>query len=522
MAATSLSNRTGSQPPFALALLATRRVHPANIGFDMGIGESQTNMKFMRIIERFGKKDENSNSMLQEFKVWLETVRNIATNLFILFVILGLVGIGVWETFRKTILIEPVEIPTELADLGFTSRIVAHRLIDEARNIHREAKTNKQLRGLSPRWEQVDIEVSVGEIDIQALIRYVKKTLGFSDTRIGGEITRNGSSFELRLRSTNPRHSFNEIPPQEMSELHKLFDLGARELVRAVDPYVLAYYLRERDPEASLKLVKISLKDDWTDDDAWAYNLWGLLLATEGKLADSYEKYSKAIGENQDFAAPYNNWGLGLTAEGKYVKAIEKFEIAVGIDDEFAIAYTNWGKALSGQEKFADAIVKLQKAIKVDPNFAVAHRVWGDALVAKREYDEAFEQYRKAIEKDPAYAGAYNNWGRAYTMQGNHDEAIKKFRKAVEINPKLVLAYVNLGRALMELSEFEGAGEQSRKAIHIDPEYGQAYKLLGDVFEAGEECDCAIAMWQKAGEVDLNESICEKPKTEQDWKDCIN
>ncbi len=511
----------GSQPPFALALLATRRVHPANIGFDVGMGESQTNMKFMRNILRDRKKDENSNSMLQKFKVLLETARDIATSTFILFVILGLVGIGVWETFQKTILIEPVEIPTELADLGFTSRIVAHRLIDEARNIHREAKTNKQLRGLSPRWEQIDIEVSVGEIDIQALIRYVKKTLGFSDTRIGGEITRNGSAFELRLRSTNPRHSFNEIAPQEKSQLNKLFELGARELVRAVDPYVLAYYLRERDPEASLKLVKIILKDDWTDDDAWAYNLWGLLLAADGEFAKSYEMYQKAIDENQDFAAPYNNWGLGLTEEDEYVKAIEKFEAAVGIDDEFAIAYTNWGKALRAQSKFKDAIVKLQKAIEADPNFAVAHRVWGDALVDKREYDDAFEQYRKAIEKDPAYAGAYNNWGRALTVQGDHDEAIKRYRKAVEINPKLVEAYVNLGSALMAQGNVKDAGEQYLKAIQIDPEYDQAYKPLGDVFEAGENCGCAIAMWQKAGKVDLNQTLCKEIETEKDWKDCI-
>ncbi len=201
--------------------------------------------------------------LLQRVARWFESIRTIiisAFSAFLLLLFMGLLGITVWEFRRKTVLIDPINVPQDIADKGYRPEVVAKRLIDEALAIRREATTAKEMRGLMPEWTRADIQLPGAGLSIKSAVRYVKELLKFSGTRIGGEIIRDGKNLELRLRARSDSPVVIDVPAQPEAELDKLIHLGAREMLKAIDPYILAAYFHEkRDSEASLKLINICL-----------------------------------------------------------------------------------------------------------------------------------------------------------------------------------------------------------------------------------------------------------------------
>ncbi len=469
--------------------------------------------------------------------------RELVVNSIVGFALIIGVATVVREGFRDSALIDPIQVPDSLAEEGYWPEVITQRLMDEVLKIRREAASRREGREIQPEWRQLDIELPGTGISLASLVRIVKRFFGSSESRVAGEIVVDGDQYELRLRFLG--HGVHaEIPSRSKADLDDLLHLGAREMMKISDPYILANYLADIDPEAALKAIVLSLENDLEDDEPWAYTLWGWLLTSEGRHDEAIEKYRAALelkgdfilaasnwgltlarkGEydmaieqyrrtlrwDSNFHAALNNWGVALMEKGEPDAAIEKFREALKIDPRFVRAHNNWGAALAGLGRHDDALEIYATALDIDPWNAVSHRNWGDALLAKKDFPGAVEKYRRAVELDPDDAHTFLNLGIAQSKLGAYDKAISHFENSVKLNPNLVRAYNSWGVVYYKRTQYTAAEKMYRTAIKIDPSYTPAYRNLGDVLQLKKDPQGAIDMYKQAIEIDWEQAATHK------------
>ena len=223
---------------------------------------------------------------------------SIVVSLTLVVVVLALVVAFVKEVRQDAVYLDPIDVPRELAERGYTPAVVTDRLLDGIRAIQGGANTTKPRLGIDAATAQVDIQAPGGQLSMKSVVRYVHHLLDLPETHLTGEITRDGNELQILLRSREKRdvrlgtiRSANEVGP--------LLKLGAEEAVKLVDPYVLAAYLWAAEAVESgrprtLATIRYILATPPTDDDAWALNLWGNMLRDEKRYAEAEDKFRRA------------------------------------------------------------------------------------------------------------------------------------------------------------------------------------------------------------------------------------
>ena len=104
----------------------------------------------------------------REILPWLaQNVAAIFTILLSLALIslLGALVYALWRELRRnTIVLEPLEVPRELAERGYTPAVVTERLLDAIHTIQSVASTQKPRRGHVASALQADIRIPVGQL----------------------------------------------------------------------------------------------------------------------------------------------------------------------------------------------------------------------------------------------------------------------------------------------------------------------------------------------------------------------
>ncbi len=93
----------------------------------------------------------------------------------------------------------------------------------------------------------------------------------------------------------------------------------------------------------------------------------------------------------------------------------------------------------------------------------------GNEFVAKKDATSAITCYTKAIEQDPTNAVYYCNRAAAYFMQNDYFRVVEDAKKSIELNPAYSKAYHRLGRAHLALGEPEEAVAVFEKALELEP-----------------------------------------------------
>jgi tetratricopeptide (TPR) repeat protein len=458
----------------------------------------------------------------------------VVNSIIALAVILGAATL-IDEAFRDSAVIDPIQVPDELAKQGYRPEVIARRLRDEVLEIRRIAASRREGREIQPDSEQLNIELPGTGISLGSLLRIVKRFFESSETRVTGEIVSHDGEYELRLRFLG--HGLHaEIPARSQAELDDLLHLGAREMMKISEPYILAAYLADVDQEEALKAIVHSLENDDEDDDHWALTLWGWLLTTQDRHQEAIAKYQAALERKDDFILAASDWGITLTRMEKHDEAIAQFERALTWDPNFHGALNNWGVALVGKGQTEAAIAKFREALEIDPKFVRAHnnlgaalaklkrhdeamevyataldidpwnsdtlRNWGDLLLAMKEYEQAAERYQKAAKSDSTDAHVFLNWGIALSELDQGKEAIARFETSVALDPSLVRAYNSWGAVYDKQKLYDEAAAQYRKAVEQDPDYAPAHRNLGSAYFKLGRCELAIDHLQSAIKID--------------------
>jgi serine/threonine-protein kinase len=126
--------------------------------------------------------------------------------------------------------------------------------------------------------------------------------------------------------------------------------------------------------------------------------------------------------------------------------------------------------------------------------------------------NQAIDYFRRATTRDPQFALAYSNIALAYTELAEHGavppdtahrNAADAAAMALQLDPELGAAHCTMGY-LKTVYEFDWAGAEAayKRALELNPNDADAYDLYGRMLGAIERYDDAVAMVERAQELD--------------------
>jgi hypothetical protein len=390
----------------------------------------------------------------------LDSIIGVVRSLVVSIAMIIAVGFGAFvvvkELRQRLLVIEPIQIPPALADLGYTSDNVARQLKEQISEIQTASTTLKELPLIATTADLPKIEIPEAQTSLQQVLTYLRTYIGAGETRFAGEMI--GSEtvpYTLYLRSEHGPLAAKLNPKLEGDARQKMMCVlhdAAEKIMEQTEPYVLAVALfaGRRDPAQShdqcaapaagrdaapavgqdaqsvedrikrllAKTLKSGRKEDrswvdnllsWTsfgrssrrDDRPWVYNLRGLLLAEKGRVARD---------------APLADV---KSAIGRLDKAIDDYKAAIKADSNFAIAYFNESQAYAAQGQLTAYAAKLstdqsstpehlyqkardlyQEAVTLAPDQSYFYAARGDTLYRVGRYHDAVDRYREAIDNN--------------------------------------------------------------------------------------------------------------------------
>jgi len=473
--------------------------------------------------------------------------------------LLAFAGVVVWylwrELRRPVLMIEPFDVPKELAEAGLSPRVVASWIGTALPELKRStvARSSSAAKVTYAHHSLPDIQIPEAKIGLRAIIEFLRDIFGWHVLRIGGDIVEIGDGWTVTVYESWGRNQIRVGQESvQKSERDKLIKKATELALKADEPFLFGALMLSRgrseealkvaremaldDPEAAERMGKKAARDRrvmghllWSyiltqqkeyeealkhielalhldRRSARAYNTWGILLHAQGLYAGAIEKYKRATTLDPKYTAAYYNWGGSLAAlpAPDHGAAIKKFQRATILDPKDADAYCNWGNSLAAlpAPDHRAAIKKYERAITLDPKNAIAYCNWANSHYYLGEYQAAIKKYEKATALDPNYAVAYNNWGLALAAlpEPDHQAAIKKYERATDLDPKNAAAYCSWGTSLAALPvpDHRGAIEKYEKATTLDPKNAAAYYNWGNSHYKLGEYQAAIEKYERA------------------------
>ncbi len=211
-------------------------------------------------------------------------------------------------------------------------------------------------------------------------------------------------------------------------------------------------------------------------------SLWkqlGLMIALQGRSAESLEAMQRSVALLPQDAEAQNNLGLTLKHLGRLTESEASYRRALAIRPDYADVYGNLGLTLSALGRLAEAESCLRRALELKPDYAEVQSNLGIILTELGRFDEAEASYRRALEIKPTYAKAHNNLGLTLKELGRMEEAEACYRRALEITPDYAEVLSNLGLVLADLGRLNEAEASYRRALEIKPDSPEVLTNLG-------------------------------------------
>ena len=155
----------------------------------------------------------------------LDEFRKLTINALVLLAV-GLIAIIVYQAYDERLaIIEPITILKSLeTENGYTSAIVARRLIDQVEHINATARTRVERVkvGQESQFSSLStLQVPASGLTLQTFVSLLRTAFGPEDERIGGEITIKPS---------------DEVPTQTVYQIRLRFDIKQEASDRPVRP----------------------------------------------------------------------------------------------------------------------------------------------------------------------------------------------------------------------------------------------------------------------------------------------
>lgn len=188
----------------------------------------------------------------------------------------------------------------------------------------------------------------------------------------------------------------------------------------------------------------------------------------------------------------YRGWYmLGRIAleENKLDEAIQYFQGAIKCDKTYADSYNLMGCALAYQSKMMDARKVFEKCVALEPNNATFLSNLSESM---RETDGDKRKARllaKRAEKlEPNNPHVVSNAAKFLLVDGFTDQAIQKLQYAIKLDPTYGSSWNYLGVAYANKKDGNRAIACFQKAVQVDKDNTEAWKNLAELYRiAGDK-----------------------------------
>lgn len=423
------------------------------------------------------------------------------------------------EVLRERVIIEEFAVPEEFAKQGWTGRVAAKQMLDQLNLIQIYSTTRMERIPLSSSWvrSSPDLVIAGSSVSISTLAQHLQELLGRDTKRIEGEVTVDADEIFLVVRIAGlpgKRFSASMGEGARVRILEALLFDGAQHVFGMSQPHILASFLCETEDQECVPAIERCLRNQDIRDDAWAYNLWGMVLVDAGNHRAAVEKFERAIELDSKFDLAYGNWGRLLLRRGEpgdFEEATSKFKMAVSIR-ESADAYANWGLALMLLGHKRQAVEKLEQSLALDPRYVNAYTALGALYENSGDPREAMRKYRTAILIAPDFLLGYEYLA-SLLAKADPAEAEKiqrdllrrreeGLRERIIVNPNSGMSHFRLASLLEDTSRYVDAEDAYRLAIRLDDSRPESFLGLGRVLMRKSRYDEAILVLRKAIELE--------------------
>jgi tetratricopeptide (TPR) repeat protein len=189
-----------------------------------------------------------------------------------------------------------------------------------------------------------------------------------------------------------------------------------------------------------------SVEPDSRDIRSWLAQAYLYAGATDRAL----DLYQKAVADEPNNAAQQLGYGIVLASQGRLADSRAAFERASALRPDSGMPSFNLGLLAESAGDLAGAERYYRDAVQRDPQLAAAHRSLGTLLLQQKRLDEAETQFRAG----ESLVGL----GEVLAMKGHWREAEDAWRTAVRREPSAQTWYL-LGNLLKSTNRPEEAAQ---------------------------------------------------------------
>jgi tetratricopeptide (TPR) repeat protein len=457
------------------------------------------------------------------------------------------------EWLRSPVIIEPLDVPKDLQDIGLTGTVLSQRLSDHIYALQQTARADDGTA------EQAIVEIPKMQVDLQlpgtpwsmgSAIRYLKQTLQKRERRIAGDVVPVGKAYAIRLRTSNSNAIDIPVHFKDARGLDRTLDAAAEAVLALVTPIELAAILfsNERPKSGYQKTRKaielhLSTKPAYSHQAAYIAlasiakemgdpiamteylglaklagpsgwrrvvlgrlgpryrNFMGGLARERGAPGDAIKHYKRALFTVPNDIGIRSNLGLAYLDHGQLDKAAWLFRTVIWLRPRSSRGWRGLGLVEMRKGNWTRGVTLFSRAIDIAPlarwprvNRVDALRVIGDLARSEAEI-QAF------LTIDPEFGPMYRFWGMVLADRGDFDGAIEKVRNAQALSPADPWNDIELARIYKRLGRSAEAIEWANVALAKRPNYSHALRVLAAARIQTGEFGEAERLFRKAAEV---------------------
>jgi tetratricopeptide (TPR) repeat protein len=215
------------------------------------------------------------------------------------------IGLMVWGAAQSNgLIIEPFNVPPDLAAQGLTGQVIASQMLDQLSGIDSRTRSVRPPRSFANNWGK-DIKVEIPEtgVSIGEFRRFLREWLG-NDIHITGEVWRTGDGIAVNARAGGERGQAFSGP---QSDLDAQVQKAAEHVYAQTQPYRYASYIRNQLRAAEARAAYLRLTESSSAlERGWAWQGIATLPAPTGSSnRNAAWALRRALDEYPDYTLAY-------------------------------------------------------------------------------------------------------------------------------------------------------------------------------------------------------------------------
>jgi len=218
--------------------------------------------------------------------------------------------------------INPISVPKDLADRGYTPDVAGHRLRDAMVHYMNRVDTRKEYPEIAMHGDLPNIVVPTVGISLDAVVSSIRTILRSTRSRaISGEIVEREKLLWLSLR-LDGQEFYTSKTGADPNKPDDVFDNAAGDVLTKISPYHVAITWWPKDQQRAIKIVGDNIEDANVPQDqrAWFYNLRGIYFLTKREYPPAILALQKAI--RLDGASAYRDTNRREAAIAEFKEAL--------------------------------------------------------------------------------------------------------------------------------------------------------------------------------------------------------